>query len=98
MIYPHPPPPPPYVNVLKNGYIPAKAQKLSSSCTHTTCYTCFFFMVAPKYISHENVERVTVPPPKALYYDMILKHLRTYVRYRKSFVNIGVSNFQKYGF
>ena len=55
-------------------------------------------MVAPKYISHENVERVTVPPPKALYYDMILKHLRTYVRYRESFVNIGVSNFQKYGF
>ena len=97
MIYPYPPP---YVNVLKNGYIPAKAQKLSSSCTHTTCYTCFFFMVAPKYISHENVERVTVPPPpKALYYDMILKHLVcTYVRYRKSSVNIGVPNFQKYGF
>ena len=58
-----------------------------------TCYTCFFFMVAPKYISHENVERVTVPPPKALYYDMILKHLRTYVRYRESSVNIGVPNF-----
>ena len=53
----------------------------------------FFFMVAPKYISHENVERVTVPPPKALYYDMILKHLRTYVRYRESSVNIGVPNF-----
>ena len=41
MIYPHPPPP--YVNVLKNGYIPAKAQKLSSSRTHT--YYMLFFMV-----------------------------------------------------
>ena len=46
-------------------------------------------MVAPKYISHENVERVTVPPPKALYYDMILKHLRTYVRYSEFSVNMG---------
>ena len=56
-------------------------------------YYMLFFMVDPKYISHENVERVTVPPPKALYYDMILKHLRTYVRYRESSVNIGVPNF-----